>query len=109
MSTAVLIALGAALGAMLRFVLSIRWDHVARVGTLGANTLGSFVIGVAAGARLGSAWWALVALGFCGALTTWSSMAVQAVDDGWRRGSLLLGATLVLAVGGAWLGHLLGS
>lgn len=107
--SAVLVAVGAAVGAVLRFVLSIRWDHLARSGTLAANTLGSFVIGLAAGARLGTAWWTLVAIGFCGALTTWSSMTVQAVDDGWRHGSRLLGATLVLAIGAAWLGYRLAS
>lgn len=104
---ALLVALGAGVGAVLRLLLSARFDHRARAGTLAANTLGSGVIGVAAGLGVSSAAWALVAVGFCGALTTWSAMAVQSVDEGWRRGSLLALATLVLAVAAAWAGHAL--
>lgn len=100
-----LVAVGAACGAMLRLALSMRWDRHANAGTLSANTLGSLVIGLAAGAGVGEAWWALLAVGFCGALTTWSSMAVQSVDAGWRRGSVLALATFGLAVGGAGLGY----
>lgn len=102
--TALLVALGAACGGLVRLALSTRWAAQAQLATLGANTLGSFLIGYAAGAGLSDDGWALVAVGFCGALTTWSTMAVQVVDSGWRVGIALAAATVVLAVAAAGLG-----
>lgn len=108
-TTAGWVALGAALGGMLRFVLASRWDRDLPWGTLAANTGGSTVVGAAAGLGLGEAGWALLAVGFCGALTTFSSVTVQAWDQGWRRGTLLVLLTWTLAVGGCALGWWLGS
>lgn len=105
MIEALFVALGAALGAVLRLILSKRFDATAQIGTLAANMLGSFVVGAAAGRDLTGAPWALIAVGFAGALTTWSAMSVQAVDAGWRRGTLLVAATLILAVAAAWFGY----
>lgn len=107
MLTPLLVALGAGCGGLLRVVLTTKWPQGASAGTVVANTVGSFVIGIAAGRDLGSAGWALIAIGFCGALTTWSTMAVQIVDAGWQRGALLALATLGLAVGAVSLGFAL--
>lgn len=100
-----LVAAGGALGGMLRLVLSTLFDP--RAGTLGANTLGSLALGMAAGAGLSEAWWALLATGFCGALTTWSTMAVQVHDSPPVRGLAWAAATWAAAVGAAVLGFAL--
>lgn len=75
-----LVALGAAVGAPLRFLLGQRLDGRLHLGTLLANTIGSFLLGLTVGWSLDGSAEALVAVGFCGGLTTYSSFAVQARD-----------------------------
>lgn len=86
---AVLVALGAAVGAPLRYLAS----HVTRerlrttpvVGTLVVNVVGSLVLGLLVGAAVTGAPLALVGVGFCGALTTFSTLALElwdALEDG---------------------------
>lgn len=106
--TALLVALGAALGAPLRFawahVLDDRWP----VGTLLVNSLGCLVLGVASAMALSGQSLALIGVGFCGGLTTYSAFAVQTHDLGPRRGSAYAAATIVLALSacalGVWIG-----
>lgn len=82
------VALGGAAGASLRFVVETwtvaRWGHSWPWGTFAVNVLGSLLLGVALGGVLVSELprWAslLVATGFCGALTTFSSFALQVLD-----------------------------
>lgn len=96
--TALLVVLGAAAGAPLRFA----WGHLADgrwpLGTLFVNTLGSGLLGFFSGVSLGGHSLALLGVGFCGALTTWSGLAVQAVDRGPRLGAAYLTVTVVLAL-----------
>ncbi len=74
--TVLLIALGALVGAPLRFAVSraLPGDR----GTLAVNVAGSFVLGTLAG--VGAHAYALLGTGFCGALTTFSTFALEAVD-----------------------------
>ena len=67
------VILGAAIGAPARFVLdqSLRKFSNAPWGTFTVNVLGSFIIGLTWGASDNTA--ALVAIGFAGAFTTWST------------------------------------
>ncbi|GAA3827754.1 CrcB family protein [Nocardioides panacisoli] len=104
MITPLLVALGGAMGAALRFTLGKLLDGTFHVGTLTANTLACLVIGLAGGAALSGAAWALVATGFCGGLSTYSSFAVQARDRGARIGSAYVVLTLALGLGAAALG-----
>lgn len=87
MSTALLVALGAALGAPARF-LTDRWvqsrhDSVFPWGTLAVNIAGSFVLGVVLGAAAAGGVpqlvVAAVGTGFCGALTTYSTFGFETV------------------------------
>ncbi len=81
------IALGATLGAWLRWGLSL-WLN-ARVetlplGTLAANLAGAYLIGIAVGffhdwPELSPAWRLLVITGFLGGLTTFSTFSAEAV------------------------------
>ncbi|KQT92216.1 hypothetical protein ASG49_09745 [Marmoricola sp. Leaf446] len=92
--TALLVALGAAVGAPLRLLAAHRWDGRWPHGTLLVNLVGSLVLGGLVGAAVGGHVLALLGTGFCGALTTYSSFAVQSVDLGARRGTAYAAATV---------------
>ena len=96
----VLVAVGGAVGASVRYLLGHVLDRSGRLpwGTVAANLAGSFVLGVVVGLGPGEHLRALVGLGFCGALTTYSAFAVQTHDLGWRRGALLVLVTLPPAI-----------
>lgn len=120
MMALVLMALGGAVGAMLRFVVDamIRqlWSARFPVATLIINTTGSLALGlITAGATPGGAdpvWCAALGVGLCGGFTTFSTAMVETVRLlGERRGlaglTYLLGSAVVcvVAVGlGSWLG-----
>lgn len=112
--TAFLVAVGAAVGAPLRYLvghwLRSRTPATASAGTLVVNVLGSFVLGLAVAAGLSGSALALVGAGFCGALTTFSSFALE-VWEAWideERGHAVANVVLSLAlgVGAAWAGWL---
>lgn len=103
--TPVLVAVGAALGAPLRYWLGQRLDlSTWPRGTLLANTVGSLLLGVLVGRSLDGDALALLGVGFCGALTTWSGLAVQTHDLGARRGTAYLVTTIALALLACGLG-----
>lgn len=80
-------ALGAGLGAPIRFLVDAavenRHDNVRPRGTLLVNAVGSLVLGVITGLTLrghiSSDVATIVGTGFCGALTTFSTFAVETV------------------------------
>jgi CrcB protein len=115
-----LVALGAAVGAPLRFL--VDKHMVARLllgtristplpwGTFTVNILGSFLLGLLTG--IGNQTIALLAgVGFCGAFTTYSTFAAEttALAASGRRALavlnvvLNLGTGLLVAILGAWL------
>ncbi|GAA1915348.1 CrcB family protein [Nocardioides lentus] len=102
--TPLLVALGAAVGAPARFLLGRRLDGRLPWGILVANVLGSALLGVLTALSLSGAWLALLGTGFCGAFTTYSSLAVGAHDAGPRRGTAYVLLTLGLALPACALG-----
>lgn len=89
MNPAVLLAAGAAVGAPTRYLVDVgarawlgpRWPW----GTLIVNLVGSFVLGVVLSAGRGAPSYDAVLLlgtGFCGALTTFSTFALEVVTLG---------------------------
>lgn len=107
--TIVLVLLGGAVGAPLRYLTDLfiqsRHDSVFPWGTFSVNVVGGFVLGVVAGAvSLADApvWLlTLVGTGFCGALTTFSTFTFETVRL-LEEGSLLeglLNTTVSLVVG----------
>jgi CrcB protein len=81
--TVIMVALGAAVGAPARYLVD-RWVQswhrtVFPWGTLAVNVVASLVLGavVAAAGELGPQVMALVATGFCGALSTYSTFGYE--------------------------------
>ena len=107
--SALLVALGAAVGAPLRYALAHTLDERWPWGTLLVNSLGSLLIGFFASLSLGGQAWALLATGFCGGLTSFSAFAVQSVERGPRLGATYAFATLALALSACALGFALGT
>ena len=107
--TPLLVALGAALGAPLRFWLAQRLDSEEfPTGIWLANVAGSTLLGLFVGLGTDGGALALLGAGFCGGFTTFSTFAAQAVGRG-RRGASHTVLTVVLALGGAALGYWAGA
>jgi CrcB protein len=110
LATVLLVALGGALGASLRYlsgrVLDSHPHHAWPRGTLLVNLVGSLLLGALLGAAVEGPALALLATGLCGGLTTYSSFAVQSVELGPRRGSTYVTATIVGCLLAATLGWL---
>ncbi|MET7281351.1 fluoride efflux transporter CrcB [Kribbella sp. NPDC005582] len=118
--TVLLIALGAAIGAPLRFIVDkLLVTRLLRAtgdrmplpwGTFAVNVIGSFVLGLMTGVT-NQNWTLLVGVGFCGSFTTYSTFAAETTaqfDSGQRAKALLsvlltLGFGLLAAVFGASL------
>jgi CrcB protein len=113
--TAVLVVLGAVVGAPLRLladrVATARRGPGSVLGTLTVNVVGSAVLGVLLGARhVSPAVVALVGTGFCGTLTTFSTFGVDVVrlveDRAVLRAAGYAAASVLLGLGVAALGWL---
>lgn len=116
------VALGAALGGVLRY-----WCYGAAVrlgaelfpwGTLFVNVAGSAVIGFFAtmtgvdGRLLASPETRIfVMAGFCGGFTTFSTFSLETLklvqDRQWMAASMNVAGSVVLCLAGVWLGHVL--
>ena len=106
--TVLLVALGAAVGAPLRFAVSTWLDGRWHRGTFVVNVTGSFLLGVFSALALSDHATALLGTGFCGGFTTYSSFAVQTHGLGRRRGVAYAAGTIVVALAACALGWVLG-
>lgn len=112
--TLLLVAVGGAVGALGRYFvdrgIAARVDAVLPWGTLAANVTGSALLGglAGAGAALPDPVWHLAGVGFCGALTTWSTFGYETfrlAESGARRYALFnVALTLAAGLGAAALG-----
>ena len=114
--TVLLVLLGGALGAPLRYatdlVIQARHDSVLPWGTLTVNTAGSLILGALASAvtHAGAPAWLLTTagVGFCGALTTYSTFGLETfrlIDDGsWLEALLNVALGLCLGLGACFAG-----
>lgn len=115
-----LVALGAALGAPLRYLtdraIQARHDTVFPWGTFGVNIAGSLVLGTLAGASLsgvaGERVQLLLGTGLCGALTTYSTFSYETLRLA-ETGALLHAlanplASIAGGIGAAGVGYALG-
>jgi len=107
-----LVALGAAVGAPLRYVVSQRLDGEVPLGTFAVNVVGSFVLGLVTALGLGGHAVALLGTGFCGGFTTYSSFAVQThrlASTSRRTAAAYAVGTLGAALAACALGFALGA
>ena len=100
----VYLAIACGLGALVRYFFS-RYNQVSNLplGTLIANLLGCFLIGLFYNHVEAKEVYAVLATGFCGGLTTFSSLMLDAVKllDTGRYLSLIM--YLLLSIGGGLL------
>ncbi len=110
------VGVGAALGAWLRWGLGLLLNALAtpvHPGTLAANLLGGYVVGVAVAiftqnSLIAPEWRLLIITGFCGGLTTFSAFSAE-IATLLQQGRLgAMAAAIVLHVGGSLAMTLLG-
>ena len=115
-NTAVLVMAGAVPGVILRYLLGLYVPHYFNlpIGTLAANVLGSFILGMLVTMfRIGVASSNIITLGgigFCGSLTTMSTFAVESlsfIDSSIYLLVLNVLITLGLVMLGAYVGRVL--
>lgn len=107
--TPLLVALGAAVGAPLRYWLAGRYDSDEfPTGVWLANLTGSTLLGLFVGLGSHGDALALLGTGFCGGFTTYSTFAAQTVKRR-RRGVSYALVTVVASLAGCALGFLAGS
>jgi CrcB protein len=107
-----LVALGAALGAPLRYLtdraIQARHDTVFPWGTFTVNITGSLVLGFLAGLPTNPAITALIGTGFCGALTTYSTFSYETLRLAQQRAHFYalanIIASIVAGLGAAYCG-----
>ena len=119
MSVYLWIAVGGALGSLLRFALSSAatqaWGQAFPWGTLAVNVLGSFLIGffaayVMTGGKVTvrSEVWHFVTTGVLGGFTTFSSFSLQTLqlarDGSWGRAGANIALSLVACFAAVWVG-----
>lgn len=110
--TLFLVALGAAVGAPLRYVAD-RWVRAARFpwATFSVNVAGSALLGFLAALPAGSGLMAVAGTGFCGTLTTYSTFGYETLrlaEDGARAQALLNAVgSIVAGLGAAYCGMLI--
>ena len=102
---ALLVLLGAAVGAPARYLVSL-WVSGERA-TFAVNVTGSLLLGAVAGGG-SPASFILLGVGFCGAFTTFSAYSVEAVLAGRRAGAGYVVASTVGCLAAAALGLQIG-
>jgi fluoride exporter len=114
--TLLLVAVGAAVGAPLRYLtdrfIQARHDTIFPWGTLTVNVAGSLIFGVLMGlataGRLDPAILSLLGPGFCGGLTTYSTFGYETLrlaEDGSRLlASVNIAISLLAGLGAAFIG-----
>jgi len=121
----VAISFGSAVGALLRWFLGLRLNALfpeLPPGTLAANLIGGYIIGLAVGyfaqaPGIAPEWRLLIITGFCGGLTTFSTFSAEVVTLlqqgrlGWAMGAIVIhvsGSLLMTLAGLAswhWLNY----
>jgi CrcB protein len=117
------ISFGAAAGALLRWQLGVQMNSlfpILPLGTLAANLVGGYIIGLAIAyfaqaPNIAPEWRLLIITGFCGGLTTFSTFSAEVVtrlQEGqlvWALGAIVIHVTgsLVMTLAGLATGQFL--
>ena len=116
MQSVLVLSLGASLGALTRWLLGLALNNVfahVPLGTLAANLLGGYLIGLTLGLlldkpELGPLWRLFILTGFLGALTTFSTFSAEVVLHLQQGRLAWAGAVISLHLFGSLLMTLLG-
>jgi CrcB protein len=83
----VMVGIGGFFGAIIRYLFAKRWNRIGKLpaGTLLANLIGALLIGIVFGLDLPMIWTFVLASGFAGALTTFSTLMKELIEY-WRNG-----------------------
>jgi fluoride exporter len=110
-----LVAIGSALGGVLRFWLAAMMGEklgAPHLGTVFVNVSGSFAIGFLAALGPMPLTRQLFMIGLLGGYTTFSSFSLQTLElahEGkWATAGANVGLSVVLSLGAVWLGHVCG-
>jgi fluoride exporter len=106
--TPLLFVLAAATGAALRYGVNQLVGYVGWPGwvaTLAVNVIGSFALGVLLGAEVSAAALTVLGTGGCGALTTFSTFALDAVNGRPRHTATVVAVSLAAGLAAAALGY----
>ena len=116
MKTFLLVGIGGFIGSYLRYIISVQIEQKLLspfpFGTFTVNVIGCFIIGVlyALSTRynLAPEYRLLLATGFCGGFTTFSSFSIEGIvllqDAQFLYGFLYAGLSLIVGFFAAWLG-----
>lgn len=98
------IAAGAAVGGVIRYaVAGFGWR-----GTLAVNVVGSFLLGLLLALDPGRGLVLVLGAGVCGALTTFSTFALEASGGPWRHRVTIVAVTTVACLLAATIGYAIG-
>lgn len=110
-----LVALGGALGAALRYgvvILSSALGASGQIATFLINVIGSFILGFLTSACAPGSMMLFATVGVCGAFTTFSTYSVQSVallqDGRYGAAAAYILGTVVICLIFAWLGIIAG-
>jgi len=111
--TALLVAVGAALGCPARYLVWRAFNSRARFGwgTLAVNVVASLLLGLMGGrvTAAGPSAAATIVIAFCGAFSTYSTFAVETEGMGRRRGAMYAAVTLAAGLVAAAIGWQIGA
>lgn len=100
--TALLVFLGAAVGAPLRYLtdrlVQSRHDSLFPWGTVTVNLVGCLILGALTGATLPNPVLALAGTGFCGALTTYSTFSYETLRLAEQKAYFYAAMNIVVSV-----------
>lgn len=110
------VALGGAIGSVLRFAISGPIGKLlghAFLGTTAVNITGSFAIGLVAALGPIALWEQLLVVGVCGGYTTFSSFSLQTLqlihEGRWSVAFSNAAASVLFCILSVWLGHACGA
>lgn len=114
LAEAIVIGLGGFIGAVLRFVISSKFNNEEGIpmGTLAVNLAGSLLIGFLFGLQLPKLWTVFFVSGLLGALTTYSTLMKELLwlwECGKKKKAILYGLiTFAAGIGLAYAGFVIG-
>ena len=110
-----LVGLGGAVGAMLRYgmtLLACALDWSGNMGTFLVNIIGSFIMGLLISCFGQGPWLLMATVGICGGFTTFSTFSMQSVtmlqQEKYGSALLYIVGTVVICIFAAFIGYLLG-